>query len=325
MEGDIVRISCNELCCCKAWRSRSRACSREEVCDRSKKTKKVRNAHVSGALVDLISIIMPAYNGGRFIGEAIESVKAQTYPNWELLIIDDGSSDNTPSIVSEYAKYDARLRLLRSPENRGPARARNIGIKEAHGRYIAFLDSDDKWLPRKLQVQIARMEQTGAVFCYTAYRMMDENGDVRRVSITVPTTVTYNGLLKNNCVGCLTAIYDASVLGTMFMPEDRRHEDERLWRQIVGLMRHHEDYALWLSILRKIDAMDTEFASSKVIGINEVFALYRVRGDSITGNKLRSAAFAWAVYRGVEKLSLFKSLYYFLHYAINGYRKRRGR
>ena len=271
-------------------------------------------------LEGLVSVVMAAFNSEHYIAAAIQSVLCQSYQQWELLVVDDASSDRTPDIVAECARKDARIRLLRQKQNAGPAYTRNVAIKEAGGRFIAFLDSDDIWLPNKLERQITVMQESGAVLSFTAYRKIDLDGNVGDATIEVPATVTYGQLLKTNVIACLTAIYDSHALGKMYMPEDMRREDYRLWLQILKLSRHHEDYALWLAILRKL--LDKKkLQAMKVIGINEVLAYYRVHDTSVSRNKFQAAAMQWAVYRKVEGLSLWRSLYYFAHYAYRGYRK----
>jgi glycosyltransferase involved in cell wall biosynthesis len=243
---------------------------------------------------------MPARNSARHLEQAIESVVRQTHRDWELIVVDDGSTDATWSILERLAARDARIRTLRLPHSAGPARARNLAIQLAAGRFIAFLDSDDVWLPAKLERQLDVMQRTGAVLSFTAYRKIDSHGNLGHSVIEVPPTVTYAELLKTNVIACLTAVYDALALGKMVMPEVR-----------------HEDYALWLAILRRTFGA----AGTPVAGINEALACYRVHDSSVSHNKLKAAGMQWAVYRQVERLSLRRSLYYFLHYAWHGLRK----
>lgn len=269
----------------------------------------------------LVSVIMPAWNCERYIGSAIQSVVKQTRGDWELVVVDDASTDATLRIVSEFTSADKRIKVTALKEPVGPARARNLAIQQSAGRYIAFLDSDDLWLPMKLEIQIKEMEKTSAILSFTAYKKIDAQGNVGHTIIQVPPTVSYGQLLKTNVIGCLTAMYDTRALGKMYMPEDLRREDYRLWLQILKLRRHHEDYALWLAILRKMFSSREDANKKVAIGINEVLAHYRVHNQSVSSNKFRAAAMQWAVYRRVEKLSLLRSLFYFLHYAYHGYRK----
>lgn len=241
---------------------------------------------------ELISIITPSYKSERFISQTIESVLAQTYQNWEMIVVDDVSLDNSSDIVEKYCKKDNRIRLIKLEKNSGAAVARNRAIKEAKGRYIAFLDADDIWKAEKLEKQIYFMQKNNYSFTYTAYEKIDENGVVFG-KIGVPLKVSYNQLLKTCVIGCLTVIYDTEKLDKVYMP----------------LIRKRQDFGLWLKILKKVD-----FA----YGINEPLAFYTVREDSISANKKSAAQFTWKLYREIEKLNLLKACYYFSHYAIRG-------
>jgi glycosyltransferase involved in cell wall biosynthesis len=243
----------------------------------------------------LVSVVMPARNSERYIEEAMASVFSQSHRDWELIVVDDGSTDGTGDVVQMVLAREPRLRMLRLAHPGGPAGARNAAIALAEGRYIAFLDSDDLWLPAKLERQLELMERTKAPLSFTAYRKIDSEGNPGRAVIEVPSTVTYAELLKTNVIGCLTAVYDALALGKRYMPQ-------------AG----HEDYGLWLAILG-----DPVVA----VGINEPLACYRVHDRSVSRNKLRAAGMQWAVYRGVARLSFWQSLYYFLHYVYHGLKK----
>ncbi|HJE03301.1 MAG TPA: glycosyltransferase family 2 protein [Aliarcobacter thereius] len=241
---------------------------------------------------ELISIITPSYNSERYISDTLESVLAQTYQNWEMIIVDDVSPDNSNEIIEEYCKKDSRIKFIKLEQNSGAAVARNRAIEEAKGRYIAFLDTDDMWKPEKLEKQIDFMQKNNYAFTYTAYEKVDENGEVFG-TMGVPSKVSYNDLLKTCVIGCLTVIYDAEKLDKVYMP----------------LIRKRQDFGLWLKILKKVD-----FA----YGINESLAFYTVRDDSISANKKSAAYFTWKLYRDIEKLNLLKAGYYFSHYAIRG-------
>ena len=241
---------------------------------------------------DLVSIIMPAHNSARFIAETVESVIAQTYPHWELLIVDDRSSDDTVPIVRAFEARDLRIRLTQLDANGGAAVARNTAIAQAAGRYVAFLDSDDLWLPHKLAEQIAFMERTQCPFTYASYERISEEGEPLGI-VTVPDRVDYRGLLKRNVVGCLTAVYDRYHFGTTLMP----------------MIRKGQDYGLWLQLLRR-----TEEAR----GLQGVVGRYRVQTRSISSNKLESAAWVWRLYREVIGLSVPDAAYCFAHYAVSG-------
>lgn len=249
---------------------------------------------------DLVSIITPSYNSSKFIAKTIESVLAQTYENWEMIIIDDCSHDSTNEIIEEYIKKDSRVKLIKLERNSGPAVARNRAIEEANGRYIAFLDADDLWLPQKLEKQIKFMSDNDLVFTYSSYYLIDEYDNNLGV-FTTKEAITYNSMLKTSSVGCSTAIYDTHKLGKIYMPN----------------IPKRQDYGLWLKILKKI-------GSTK--GILEPLVKYRMRKNSVSSNKLKVVRYQWKIYREFEKLDVFRSAYYFAHYALNGimkYRKRR--
>jgi glycosyltransferase involved in cell wall biosynthesis len=211
-----------------------------------------------------------------------------------MIIVDDMSKDNTVKIIEKYLQIDKRIRLIKSQKNVGPALARNKAIKEAVGKYIAFLDSDDVWLPNKLQVQVQFMINNNLPFSYSAYDVIDENSNYLK-SFYVRDFIDYKGLLKKNIIGCLTAMYDAEKLGKIFMKN-------------IG----HEDYALWLDILKRV-----KYGK----GINEPLARYRVVKKSISSNKLKTMAYQWNIYRKIEKIDFFKSIYFFLFYMYNGLKK----
>jgi len=241
---------------------------------------------------NLVSIVMPSYNADKFIADAIESVLNQTYAYWELIVVDDGSLDHTNEIVEAYAKQDSRISLIKLKQNSGPAKARNKAIKEAKGRYIAFLDADDLWLPEKLKKQIMFMHKNNLSFTYSSYHLIDEHGHMFG-TFTTREFITYKSMLKTCSVGCLTAIYDTQVLGKQYMPN----------------IAKRQDYGLWLQILKDINGTK---------GIIEPLATYRVLGNSVSSNKLTAAVYQWKIYRDVENLNLWKSIYYFVHYAFYG-------
>jgi glycosyltransferase involved in cell wall biosynthesis len=246
---------------------------------------------------ELVSIITPSYNSAKFIIQSIESVISQTYSNWEMIIVDDCSQDNSIKIIKEFQEKNNRIKLIESKVNQRPARARNRAIKYANGRYIAFLDSDDIWLPNKLEKQIKFMKDNNLDFTYSSYNLIDED-DNDLGKFIAPQYITYKSMLKSNTVGCLTAIYDTEKLGKVYMP----------------LIRKRQDYGLWLKILKEID-------STK--GMLESLATYRILENSVSSNKLKAAQYQWKIYRKIEKLSLVKSLYYFVNYIYYGIKKYR--
>lgn len=240
----------------------------------------------------LVSIITPSYNSSDFISETIVSVLSQTFSDWEMIIVDDCSSDSSVDIVEEFSATESRIRLIRLDQNSGAAVARNTAIQMANGRYIAFLDSDDVWFPHKLEKQIGFMQKTGCPFSFSAYDKINAQGEVIG-SVGVPSRVNYSQLLKTNVIGCLTAVYDIQYFGKLEMP----------------LIRKRQDFGLWLLLLKK-----TDYAC----GIQEPLGQYRVRSDSMTANKRNAAICTWHLYRKVERLSLLKSTYCFAHYSVRG-------
>lgn len=245
--------------------------------------------------VGTVSIITPLYNCEKFISCTIESVLQQTYTNWEMIIVDDKSTDRSLQKAKYYARKDSRIKIIQSDKNNGAAIARNRAIKESNGHYIAFLDSDDLWLPNKLEYQVMFMFNNKITFSYTAYKKIDED-ETNRGVVSVPQSVTYYDLLNTNIIGCLTAMYDASKLGKLYMPNIARRQD----------------YALWLKILRK---------EGEAFGLDIPLAVYRVRDNSISSNKLKAAAYQWKVYRDIEQLNLFKSIHHFINYSYHGFKK----
>ncbi|MCO4322416.1 glycosyltransferase family 2 protein [Aliidiomarina quisquiliarum] len=240
----------------------------------------------------LVTIITPSYNSSIFILKTLKSVTSQSFDNWEMIIVDDCSSDNSVEVIQSFADQDPRIKLIQLAENSGAAVARNTAIEAAKGRYIAFLDSDDAWSPDKLAKQLAFMQANDYPFTFAAYDKVDEAGKVFG-HVGVPDKVTYSDLLKSCSIGCLTAMYDTEFFGKVYMP----------------LIRKRQDLGLWLKLLKK-----TKYA----YGLNETLGFYKVRKDSISANKKSAALFTWRLYRDIEKLSLPKASYYFSHYAVRG-------
>lgn len=247
---------------------------------------------MSQDIMPLVSIITPLFNAEKYIEKTVLSIIEQSYTNWELLIVDDCSKDNSYDVVKKISEKDKRIKIIRLKENSGAAVARNTGIENANGRFIAFLDSDDTWHPKKLEKQIKFMLDNQYYFTYTGYRKVDENGAFIK-NAKIPKFINYNKLLKTNYIGCLTAMYDSEKLGKVYFP----------------LIRKRQDYALWLKILKIIPC---------AYGLQEELASYTVRSDSISANKVNVAKYTWIVYREVEKLSLFRSIYCFINYALLG-------
>jgi teichuronic acid biosynthesis glycosyltransferase TuaG len=245
----------------------------------------------------LVSVITPAYNASAFIAECIRSVQAQAHSNWEHVIVDDCSSDDTRAIVERFQASDPKVRLIPNQSNLGVAETRNRAIAEAGGQFVAFLDSDDLWLPEKLERQLAFMKATGAALSFTAYRRITEDGTRQGEMIHVPPQVSYTDLLKNTSIGCLTVMLDRHQTGPVKMEKIK-----------------HEDYVLWLSLLRQ---------GLVAHGLDEDLARYRVVKSSITSNKLKSVSWVWNIYRNVEHLGVFQSAYYFVQYLSYAVKKGR--
>jgi len=241
----------------------------------------------------LVSIIMPLFNSEKHVREAIESVMAQTYQEWELLAVNDCSKDNTVNIVQSLAQQDPRIHLLHTEkQSGGPAAPRNLGIQNAKGRFIAFLDSDDLWYPNKLAEQLPLFEQPNTVIVFSYYQKMRENSNNALSVVQSPKYVNYNQLLKGNVIGNLTGIYDTTKIDKQyFMP--------------LG----HEDYIHWLHILKQ---------GGIAINTEKVHAIYRISCKSVSSNKFKVFAWDWYIYRYVEHLSFPYSCYCFAHYAIKG-------
>ncbi|HEX6915556.1 MAG TPA: glycosyltransferase family 2 protein [Chitinophagaceae bacterium] len=249
-----------------------------------------------GASTPLVSVITALYNSGQYINEAIDSVLEQTYPNWEMLIVDDGSTDESAEIVAARAAADSRIRFFQLPKNHGmPFAARNLATANAAGKYIAFLDSDDMWMPEKLEKQVAFMERNDYPISFTGYNKQYEGNAGRKKFIAAKSVVTYRDLLKTNHIGCLTAMYNAEKTGKL---EQHPHK--------------YEDYIMWLQVLKK---------GYKAYGLNEALAVYRVHSGSISTNKLRMALINWKIYRNIMKLGVLSASWYFLHYCYYGLKK----
>ena len=261
-------------------------------------TKFVKDSLVSNVVMPkltkapVVSIIMPVYNGERFIGESIQSVVQQSFQDWELIVVDDASLDGSVDLVCARCAEDARIRLIQLEQNSGAAIARNAALESARGRFVAFLDGDDLWLPYKLERQLTFMKKVDAVFSYSAYDRIDESGQ-HLGSVGVPERLRYEDLLKTCYVGCLTAIYDTEFYGKRMMP----------------MIRQGQDFALWLELLRH---------GGEARGINEVLALYRVRSKSLSASKLKGSFYVWKIYRKIEGMHRNDVFFNFANYAIRG-------
>lgn len=241
---------------------------------------------------DLVSIITPVYNAERFVEETIKSVQAQTYTNWEMILVDDLSTDNSESIIKKIQASDSRIKYIKLNENSGAAVARNTAIENARGRYIAFLDSDDLWKSNKLENQIRFMKESCCEFCFSNYEWIDEE------SKTLNKNIVYNGkyvdydyLLKQNVIGCLTVVIDRKNIKDIYMP-----------------LIKHEDYATWLKILKN--------KRIKAFCIDDSLAKYRKSNNSLSSNKIKSAIWTWQIYRQYEALPYHRSIFYFANYIV---------
>ncbi|MDE6142653.1 MAG: glycosyltransferase [Muribaculaceae bacterium] len=255
----------------------------------------------------LVSIITPSYNCAAFIGETIESILSQTYQNWELLITDDCSSDNSREIINEYCARDSRIKLFKLEKNSGAGVARNNSIEEAKGRYIAFCDSDDRWYPDKLERQIEFMEIKGCALSYSSYDICNEAGDIIGY-VECQKQLSKGTIIRDNGIGCLTAIYDAGKIGKHFMPS----------------LRKRQDWCLWIDIINKV---------GEAKGLQEPLALYRDRANSISSNKIEMLKFNYEVYHTFMRKSpmvslgilLFRFMPYYIYKKIrqkSDYKKR---
>lgn len=246
----------------------------------------------------LISIITPVYNAERFIEETIKSVQIQTYQNWELILVDDCSQDNSRLIIEKYAVGDSRIKLISLNENLGAAEARNKGLENAKGRFIAFIDSDDCWHREKLAQQLSFMLKQNYLFTYTNFALVNEKGEILKEFVDLPRQLDYYGLLKNTAIACSTVMIDRDTLGDFRMP----------------LVRKGQDTATWLMLMRERDVI--------AHGLDQVLNYYRQVEGSISSNKWGAVKRTWNTYRNIEKLPLMKCLYYFGHYVFQAIKRR---
>ncbi|PKM64368.1 MAG: glycosyl transferase [Firmicutes bacterium HGW-Firmicutes-20] len=239
----------------------------------------------------MISIITPAYNASRYLRECIKSVLAQSDKRWEMIIVNDASTDDTLSIIEEYVQKDSRIKCISLPNNGGIANARNTGLIHAQGRYVAFLDSDDCWRVDKLQKQLDFMLKNQAAFVFSSYQIMDENSVRSKQVISAPDKVTFSDLIRANYIGCLTVMIDTEVVRSLTFPKIK-----------------HEDFACWLSVLH---------SGIVAFGQDEILADYRKSFSSTSGNKVRAIGWVWNIFRNHLHLSLIKALLYTIRYAFN--------
>ena len=246
---------------------------------------------------DLVSIIMPSYNTSKFIVQTIESVQAQTYSNWELLIVDDCSTDNTDDTVKPFLS-DRRIHYLKNEKNSGAAVSRNRALREAKGRWIAFLDSDDLWKPEKLEKQINFMTNNGYAFSYTNYSEIDENGSLNGVTVTGPKKITKTGFFNYCWPGCLTVMYNRDVIGLI---------------QIADIKKNN-DYAMWLKACRK----------AVCYHLDEDLALYRKgRSGSVSNHSIKTMiGWHYRLYKEAEGQNIILALFNTARNLVFGFYKK---
>ena len=245
----------------------------------------------------VLTVIMPSYNAERFIAESIDSVVGQTLADWELIVIDDASTDGTRRVVADYQRRDRRIRLISLETNRGAAHARNKGLDQARGEIIAFIDSDDIWLPEKAAKQIAAMNRAQADLSYTGWLRYRE-GTNTRVYVNIPSSVTYRSMLRRCKINCSTAMVRRSTCGNVRMPA----------------LKLRQDHGYWLALLRD--------GSRSTIGINEPLISCRMHDRSLSANKIVAARYTWRLLRDVEQFGLAESSWIFSGYAFEALRLR---
>ena len=247
---------------------------------------------------ELVSIVVPVYNAENFLKDTIQTVLEQTYPNWELLLVDDCSNDNSVGIIKEYVKDDKRIRLLKNEKNSGAALTRNHGIKEAKGTYLCFLDADDLWEKEKLEKQLKFMKDNCCAFSFTDYEFADSNGIPNGKKVKVPKTINYKQALKNTTIFTSTVMFDL----------------RKLTKEDITMPNvKSEDTATWWKVLKKI-----EYA----YGINNIMVLYRRSANTLSSNKIKAVKRIWDLYRNVEKLTFLASIYNFSWYCFNALKRR---
>lgn len=241
---------------------------------------------------DLVSIILPAYRCARVVGETIKSVLSQTHANWELLIAEDCSQDDTATTIERWCRIDRRIRLILMPANGGPALARNAAIAVAKGRWLAFLDSDDIWLPSKLAHCLRFASERNASFVFTGYRRLSADGSRIGHYIRPPRTLSYRQLLGNTAIATSSVMIDRWAIG-----------------QIVMRDTYYDDFDCWLRILK---------SGQVAYGIDDDLMRYRVLDKSVSRDKHRSALKVWHAYRDLEQMSRLLALLFFVQYAVRG-------
>lgn len=239
-----------------------------------------------------VSIITPAYNCKKTIKETYDSILAQTFSDWEWIVVDDHSNDGSFEYVKEITADDNRILVLQTPQNSGAAVARNVGIEKASGRYIAFLDSDDLWKEEKLSHQIKFMQENNHFFTFTNYDLLYSNGKIKQHRVKHD-VITYRALLKSNHIGCLTVVYDSKELGKVFMPLN---------------CEKREDHGAWLDIVR---------TGVNAYQLDEYLSIYRIGEKTVSSNKTKMMKYQYRLYRKHEKFGVIKSLWYTFICSVN--------
>ena len=245
----------------------------------------------------LVSVIMPCYNMVSYVSDSIKSVIAQTYPHWELLIVDDASTDHTVELINNLCRDNFRIHIDANTEHSGVAAARNQAIQSAQGRFLAFLDADDLWHSKKLEMQLQYMISKNIGFCYTAYDCINEDNIYMKRQIHTIGKVDYNKYLKNTIIGCSTVMLDRDIVGEVMVPNYRTSQDT----------------ATWLRLLKK---------GFVAYDLDQLLTHYRVRKNSNSSNKLKAARDLWQVYQNQERLPFLKTLDCFVCYTFNAIKKR---
>lgn len=247
-------------------------------------------------LEGLVSVITPVYNAERFLDRTLQSVFNQTYKNIEILLIDDCSRDKSAEIIKRYEQDHPEIVYYLQEKNMGAGAARNKALELASGQYVAFLDSDDMWLPEKIEQQVSLMKDKNTPFCYTAIEMMDENGKVIKSKRNLKETCDYNYLLHNTIIATSSVVIDRNVLGDFRMP----------------LRRGGQDYATWLQLLRN---------GTIAWGINEVHTKYRIRDNSLSSKKINSLEQVWHIQTQDEKINKIIAAFNVMCFSVNAIKK----
>lgn len=241
----------------------------------------------------MISVIIPAYNCAEFLEDSARSALGQTHRDLEVLILDDASGDDTPVIANRLAEQDSRVRAFSNAANLGVAETRNRGLEEARGEWVAFLDGDDLWLPDKLEKQLARLSETGGDLCYTGYSFINEAGTPIRTPYRIPEDFRWETLLRENIIGCSTALF-------------RRPADPPI--RMRGEYQH-EDYVFWLELIR---------SGYRPVGLDQPLMRYRVSPSNRSGNKTKAAAGRWKIFRQFLRFGRIRSASLLCSYGLRG-------